>query len=350
MKPLCIDLFSGLGGWSEGFIAEGYECVGFDIERHDYGTGGYPGQLVIQDVLTIHGSQFRDAAIIVASPPCQEFSYMAMPWSRGKQIAKALRGGDTEDFPEGYDGSWNMAQLKALFYACFRIQVEASHAARRYIPMVIENVRGAQPWVGQAKANYGSFYLWGDIAMVGRRIIRPDLKGEALLLAPGRARQFQEGQKTAGLVNIRDGHSHTRHLTNQYEHDAVKHGGDWFSDPTSPGRQGGVKKTANGYEGMSGWGNGHTGSKSDSRKAASAQIAKIPFPLSRHIARCYKPGASRMSEHKSTLTPIQSQTCPGCCLRRAQAEFRDQCGNVYQHCRNCRDKHRELRKPKAVKP
>lgn len=72
-QPLCIDLFCGLGGWSEGFLAEGYECVGFDIERHDYGTGGYPGQLVLQDVLTLHGSQFKDAACIVASPPCQAY-------------------------------------------------------------------------------------------------------------------------------------------------------------------------------------------------------------------------------------------------------------------------------------
>lgn len=52
-------------------MAEGYDVVGFDIERHDYGTGGYPAQLVIQDVLTLDGSQFRDAALIVASPPCQ---------------------------------------------------------------------------------------------------------------------------------------------------------------------------------------------------------------------------------------------------------------------------------------
>ena len=26
MKPLCIDLFCGLGGWSEAFFAEGYHC------------------------------------------------------------------------------------------------------------------------------------------------------------------------------------------------------------------------------------------------------------------------------------------------------------------------------------
>jgi hypothetical protein len=36
MKPLCIDLFRGLGGWTEGFLAEGWDVVGFDIERHRY--------------------------------------------------------------------------------------------------------------------------------------------------------------------------------------------------------------------------------------------------------------------------------------------------------------------------
>ena len=90
MTPLGIDLFCGLGGWTEGLLAEGYYVVGFDIDRHDYGTGGYPAQLVLQDVLTLHGRQFKDAALIVASPPCQEFSYMVMPWSRAKAKRAAI--------------------------------------------------------------------------------------------------------------------------------------------------------------------------------------------------------------------------------------------------------------------
>ena len=114
-RPLAIDLFCGLGGWAEGLLAEGYDVVGFDIERHEYGEHRYPGQLVIQDVRTLHGSQFKDAALIVASPPCQEYSYRAMPWKRAKALpppdntlfetcfphpARGLRGG-WPAYPDG---------------------------------------------------------------------------------------------------------------------------------------------------------------------------------------------------------------------------------------------------------
>ena len=43
-------------------------------EQHQYGEMCYPAQLVVQDVLTLHGSQFRNVDLIVASPPCQEYS------------------------------------------------------------------------------------------------------------------------------------------------------------------------------------------------------------------------------------------------------------------------------------
>ena len=358
-KPLCIDLFCGLGGWSEGFLAEGWDVVGFDIERHVYGEQHYPAQLVIQDVLTLNGRQFRNADCIVASPPCQEYSYMAMPWSRAKQIAAALRGHGA--FPEEYAGSRTIPELTALFDACFRIQREACEAVGRYIPMVVENVKGAQPWVGRANANFGSFYFWGDVAMVGGQVVagRPQF-GQTVKAArrtrkqAGRNFHFPEkygipspsfhgaeheesvaaalqiagsknsggswfdvahntesgtgqnpvnGAKTEGHANIRDGHSHTRHLTNQRESDALKVPGISFSGYGEPGYkpQGFNVTAAQRYRGENGtkqegsgpeWfdnGIAKHSSRSDSRKAASAQIAKIPFPLASYIARVFKP-------------------------------------------------------------
>src|ERR1700680_2141323 len=108
ITPLCIDLYCGLGGWAEGFLAEGYHCRGYDIEAHDYGIGGYPGELILRDVRSITEAECKDAAVIVASPPCQAYSYRAMPWKR----AKALPPPDN-----------------TLFNECFRLQSEASAAA-----------------------------------------------------------------------------------------------------------------------------------------------------------------------------------------------------------------------------
>lgn len=227
MKPLCIDLFCGLGGWTEGFLAEGYDVVGFDIERHQYGDQKYPAQLVLQDVLTLHGSQFRNAAVIVASPPCQAYSYRAMPWKR----AKALPPPDN-----------------SLFEACFRIAEEAG------VPIVVENVKGTQKWVGSAAWHYGSFYLWGDVPA-----LMPSAKA---LKVPG---------------------------FNFHQHENGKPGGSFQSAVNGLKS---IQDGLGGYGGTFGWNNTpmrRGNSKSAGRKAASAQIAKIPLPLAQHIARVFKP-------------------------------------------------------------
>jgi site-specific DNA-cytosine methylase len=217
MRPLAIDLFCGLGGWAEGLLAEGYDVIGFDIERHIYGDHRYPAHLVLQDVTTLHGSQFKDVALIVASPPCQAYSYRAMPWKR----AKALPPPDN-----------------TLFYACFRIQREACEGAGHHIPMVVENVRGAQKWVGRARWNFGSFYLWGDVPA----------------LMP-----LGSHFKVPGL--------------------------NW-SNFGKPGYKGEAFNTH--AERRTAIGNGARFT-SQGRKFASAMIAKIPLPLSRHIGATFRP-------------------------------------------------------------
>ena len=249
-KPLAIDLYAGLGGWAEGLLVEGYKVIGYDIEAHDYGKGRYPGELVIQDVLTLHGSQFKDAALIVASPPCQEYSYMAMPWSLAKEKQRKYESGELD-----------VADLTRLFDACFRIQREAEEPAGHHIPLIVENVRGAQKWVGRAKWNFGSYYLWGDVPALMPITFR-GFKSSGMNWSDQtkRGQDFTRiaGNQALALV----GASHETRGVKGIPHRTDKY---W----TNKSEQ--------------------DGSKSNSRKAAPAMIAKIPLALSTHIARVFYP-------------------------------------------------------------
>ena len=257
-RPLAIDLFCGLGGWTEGLLAEGFDVVGFDIERHEYGAHRYPGRLVIQDVQTLHGSQFKNAALIVASPPCPGYSYRAMPWKR----AKALPPPDN-----------------TLFESCFRIQREASEAASRHVPLIVENVRGAQPWVGRARWNFGSFYLWGDVPALMPITLGRQVMKDGIAHRSNGVTNFH-GYKSSGMNwsdPARRGQDFTR-IAGKQAMEGRKVGKDWFG----------------GYGSGFGWDCSpmrRGSSKSNARKAASAMIAKIPEPLSRHIARTFRPPA-----------------------------------------------------------
>lgn len=262
LKPLAIDLYCGLGGWTEGLLAEGYRVVGFDIERHVYGEHRYPAQLVLQDVLTIDGRQFKDADLIVASPPCQAYSYRAMPWKR----AKALPPPDN-----------------SLFEACFRIQREASGAAGRHIPLVVENVRGAQKWVGRARWHFGSFYLWGDVPALMPITVTRSMKNPGFRF-DGSGRFNVAHNTTSGKGQNPDGRKvpsesgrrtdvgkGARFTSRDCGIEGAKNGGDWFgagADCSLQRRQ---------------------SSKGSARKHASAMIAKIPLVLSRHIAQAWYP-------------------------------------------------------------
>jgi hypothetical protein len=220
MKPIVFDCFCGLGGWSEAFIAEGYRAIGFDIEAHDYGSGGYPGELILADVRSLSGAElvkkYGVPACIVASPPCQEYSYMAMPWSKAKAKRKAILEDKTGKL---------RTNLTELFNQCFRIQREIIAACGHHVPLIVENVRGAQEWVGKAQLNVGSFYFWGDVP--------------AIMPSPNSRKGF------AGFKGFK------------YFHDC---------------------------EAARKW-----SSRDKKRKQWSAEIAKIPPDIAHWVAKCFKP-------------------------------------------------------------
>ncbi len=186
---------------------------------------------------------------------------MAMPWTRAKAKAAAIRADTTGKM---------LADLNRLFDACFRIQKEASFAAGRHIPMVVENVRGAQPWVGRARWNYGSFALWGDVPALMPFAGMPKRPGHDW-------NRFKETGEVSPhwRLNGEDWHKGiphrtTGHWANPAEHEGVKNGNDWFGSGEDCSLQ------------------RRQGSGSSARKAASAMIAKIPLPLARHIAAVFR--------------------------------------------------------------
>lgn len=251
LRPLAVELYAGRFGWGKGFVAEGFRVIGFDIAHEEWHKPIPEGcGLVMQDVLTLHGSQFKDAAVIVASPPCQFWSRMAMPFKCPWKPEELER---------------RKALSFALWNACWRIQREASEAAAgRHIPMVVENVCGAQKWVGRAAWHYGSFYLWGDVPALMPSAAAVKVQGFNF-------HAFEKTGKSGG----------------SFQSAAVKgmSGLRGFSHPGSGGKNQSDLGGPNDPRRFS--------SKSPLRKAASAAIAEIPFDLARHIARVYKPAEDR---------------------------------------------------------
>jgi hypothetical protein len=273
-KPVVIDLCCGLGGWTRGFLAEGYDAIGFDIERHEYGDKKYPAELILKDIRQLCGYDLRavDPVVIVASPPCQRYSYMAMPWARAKEQAAEIRANET---------GAALMELNMLFDACFRIARECG------VPIVIENVKGAQPWVGRARAHFGSYYLWGDVESVGGRIVgRVPQFGQSL-----RAARRQRGVKCPGNDTFKITGAACGKLTDSRypsrNDEGVKIGGsgdEYWRKPLEAKRREATKGYVHGRDPAS-----NCNSKFSARKAASAMIAEIPFDLAQYIARVFKP-------------------------------------------------------------
>src|SRR6185369_14527837 len=160
-------------------------------------------------------------------------------WSRAKELVRLHREDVTRQLA-----------LNCLFNSCFRIAQEAG------VPLVVENVKGAQPWVGRARAHFGSFYFWGVIDSVGNQIVSGKrLQFGSGLKAPKRGGSKNNGGSwfasgSPGRTKVGQNPDGRKVPVNFHEHDktgkpgrsfqsvAVEGlkgpGGDWFKD----GRQG----------------------------------------------------------------------------------------------------------------
>jgi site-specific DNA-cytosine methylase len=84
--PLAIDLCCGRGGWARGLRDAGFRVIGFDrVNERKW----YPGEFVRADIRRLDGRPWKGRVrVIVASPPCTEFSPVTnlavVRWGRAK--------------------------------------------------------------------------------------------------------------------------------------------------------------------------------------------------------------------------------------------------------------------------
>jgi len=135
--PSLLDLCCGLGGWSVGFHRAGFDCEGVDVLDL-----GYPYTLTLADVETFHTKKRYD--VVVASPPCTEFSQLVR-----LAVARGQRG--------PADPEKGLRTVKA----CIRIVEEVKPKF-----WVLENVAGSLPYItpllGLPVVVHKPWFLWGD--------------------------------------------------------------------------------------------------------------------------------------------------------------------------------------------
>ena len=131
---ILLDLFCGRWGWSRAFAKRGWDCVGIDlVEPADTPTGC---TFFRADILEFNLTSLKHFDFIVASSPCEQFSVHGMKHFH-----------PNPKYPE----------LGIRLFNHTRQLCEASG-----VPYVMENVRAAQQFVGNAVHHCGPFYLWGN--------------------------------------------------------------------------------------------------------------------------------------------------------------------------------------------
>lgn len=129
-----LDLCCGRFGWGKAFAARGWEVVGVDlVEPPDVPNGC---TFLQSDVFEWRRRDLRKYDFVCASTPCEEFSKWGM---------------------RCFNPNPPHPELGIKLFNYTRFICEGSGAL-----FVMENVRAAQKFVGNAKHHCGPFYLWGN--------------------------------------------------------------------------------------------------------------------------------------------------------------------------------------------
>jgi len=134
-KLVVLDLFSGLGGWSKAFKDRGHQVITVD-NNPEFNPD------ICKDIMKLTRKDFDEYSfdIILASPPCTEFTKSNMPdsWNKNRTVNP--------------DTLLLQKTLKILYWIKPRW-------------WIIENVSGARPFfyplLGEPVKKVGSRYLWG---------------------------------------------------------------------------------------------------------------------------------------------------------------------------------------------
>jgi len=142
-----LDLFCGMGGWSVGFHREGFACYGLDCV-----DVGYPYELWQTPIEEFRGGEYRDMGfdVVVASPPCTEFSPVTK--------LSAAKGQRKPPDPNGHNGIGlveNAVRVIKLVDPKFWA-LENVYGSRQYI----------EPLLGKPRVEAKPFLLWGNFPEV----------------------------------------------------------------------------------------------------------------------------------------------------------------------------------------
>jgi len=125
-----VDLFCGRGGWTKGFMAHGWHCIGIDLHPQP----DYPGEFIQADIAQLYELPLAD--FYCCSSPCEQFSVHGM-----------------KHFHPNPKWPW----LGIALFEHARQMLDATGK-----PYVMENVRPAQGFIGRSDYHFGPFHLWGN--------------------------------------------------------------------------------------------------------------------------------------------------------------------------------------------